>query len=82
MNAFAKRAEVRIFPNPVQQSFQLSLPEGLEVKTIRLLDLVGNTQRAWPGGQAAWDVADVSAGFYLLRIDSNEGTYLQKLIKE
>lgn len=75
-------APVSLFPNPVRHTFRLRHMPDQELRSMQLLDVVGHLRRAWTGHEGVWDVSDLPPGLYLLRVETDKGIHLQKLVKK
>jgi len=73
---------LRIYPNPASGAFTVEYPGG--VQAVAVLDLAGRVvQRIGGNGAQALTVNfDAPAGVYILRIETPEGTYTQRLLSE
>ncbi|MGV3540672.1 MAG: T9SS type A sorting domain-containing protein [Rufibacter sp.] len=78
-----------IYPNPVQDKMQLSLPEGVKSQSLKVLLLSGNGQVLFSG---SGDLTEINAslqaqgsglkpGVYLVKVITDKGTYLSRFIK-
>ncbi len=73
-----------IHPNPVKEKFYIEFPGNMHVQKMTLSDMTGKTilekNTIHPG-----DIIDMSSfnnGIYLIYIESNQGHYAGKIIKE
>ncbi len=65
---------VEVFPNPASGYFQLKKPEGDEVVSVEMTDINGKMVRNWSNpGSDYLDIADLSAGLYILKITTSKG---------
>ncbi len=69
-----------IFPNPAQEKIRIAVSETLEIKAIILLDAQGKESRRFHSAQNPLDVAGLAAGNYILNIETNQGTFKEKII--
>lgn len=81
-----KNTDLQVYPNPVQSELLIDLGSS-EIYTIRIIDLYGKTlvekQEFLPGVGSAIEVPyDLSAGLYLLQVQSKSNSYQGKFIKE
>lgn len=74
------------FPNPVSDVLTLSSGEGVQISAIQITDLNGrvikNLKYSDAMSEMQVNVADLSAGMYLLNISSNQGTATKKIVKK
>jgi hypothetical protein len=78
-----EQAGLRIFPNPVEKNFKIvALKEKLQRVTI--LDLTGkkHIDRPVNNQKAEFDLAGLPVGIYLVRIQTSQGQFSSKLIKQ
>ena len=73
--------EIKIFPNPFQNSIYISVENGEEIKEITILDLQGKEIFQSIGGQPKFDVSMLTSGLYTIKIVTNLQTIFTKIIK-
>lgn len=72
---------VAVYPNPATDVLNVTLPSNVEVKTATLIDVLGKTTGvSLENGQM--NIADLAAGVYILNMDTNLGSFSQKVIKQ
>lgn len=72
---------VSVYPNPTSDILNINLPSSVEVKTSSLVDMLGRTANvALSNGQM--NLSGLSAGVYFLQLDTNLGSYTQKIVKQ
>lgn len=76
--ATAERPAPRIFPNPSSGSVFLELPTA-DNYDIELLDLTGRVLQRWSGQPQRLDLEELPSAWYLLRIQSEQGVWTEKL---
>ncbi len=70
-----------IYPNPTTDVFNVTLPANVEVTSSSLVDMLGRTTGAvYSNGQI--DASSLAKGVYILTLETNSGTYTQKVIKQ
>lgn len=72
------------FPNPVNNVLNIKNSENTTINTITVVDINGRTVKTVNGGdvtEVAVNVADLSAGVYMVNIDTNAGKAVKKFIK-
>jgi predicted alpha/beta superfamily hydrolase len=79
---FAEKARPSIYPNPTQGAFELILPEGMQVYGMVLSDQTGRRLHEWTFNLHRPDISALPAGLYLLHIQAEYGTFVEKLLKE
>ncbi len=74
-------ANIRIYPNPVVN--QLHVQANSPVKQLSLINLTGTIVMQAEGNNVEFiDVSQLKNGTYLLRVQTTEGVYNQKIIKK
>lgn len=72
---------VSVYPNPTTDIFNVSLPSNVVVNSSSVVDILGKTTGVgYNNGQV--NVTSLSTGVYFLKLDTNFGTYTQKVIKQ
>lgn len=78
-------ADLLVFPNPAGNNVRVILPSGIEVSSIRVLDVSGRIliRQDIPGdtNQSELDLSGVSPGILLLLIETGKGTISRRIIK-
>ena len=73
--------KVSVYPNPATDILNIDLPSNIVVNSSSLVDVLGRTTGVvYRNGQM--DVAGLSQGVYFLKLDTNLGTYTQKVVKQ
>jgi len=73
---------IQIYPNPVFDAFSLKLKVNQKVDQIKIYDVSGKQVKNIIYNNDKVDIADLSSGIYFLKIRTNEGEYLSKIIKK
>ena len=75
--------EVRIYPNPAQSSFNVDL-SGLQLNSakLQLHNTVGQVvaQKVVENGEISFDVRNLPKGMYLLKIDTDKGAAVKRIL--
>ncbi len=74
--------DIQIFPNPSNDIIKLNHPSGIEIQKIELMDIVGKTIQAFSNPVSSIDVSKLPAGNYLLKLDTNKGSVVKKILVE
>jgi len=74
----SNKVNVQLFPNPTTQQFQLKTTE--EIKEIKVYSLNGKEVLKFQN-QNTYDVSQLPAGIYFVKMEISKGTGIQKLIK-
>jgi hypothetical protein len=73
------KADIRIYPNPAKNLVQI---EGAVPVSVQLHNIHGQMLKSFAGDLTRLDVATLSMGVYLLRVEGSDGVHVHKLIKE
>ncbi len=69
-----------IFPNPMNDLLNVKLPGNVEVTSASLVDVLGrNTGVVYSNGEM--NVSALAKGLYILNVETNAGTLIQKIVK-
>lgn len=60
---------IKIYPNPATNSFKTSK----EFKSVSIYNMTGEKIVAFSGNQSSFDISNLNAGLYIVRIKDNEG---------
>lgn len=73
---------VQIYPNPAVDLITLKLEPGIKIKTVKIVDFLGQIvlEAKIPSKQV--DVSGLPVGVYLLEIESDHGIIQSKLLKQ
>lgn len=82
-NSQTKITQLSIYPNPVQQSVTIILPDN-NFYHVEITDISGRTmwQTKQISHQCVINCANWSQGIYCIRVQNQNNTYLEKLIKQ
>ncbi|WP_415831501.1 T9SS type A sorting domain-containing protein [Flavobacterium terrigena] len=74
--------KVKLYPNPVKSIFNISLDK--EITTVSIYNLLGQEvlSKSVNSNETSIDVADLSAGTYLVKITSNNEVKTLRIIKQ
>lgn len=77
---------LKVYPNPFQGSFTVSLEQAVSDWGLRVTDLMGRTvwQQAGSLPQQSWKInlpAEISTGIYLIHIETKHGRITRKISK-
>lgn len=75
-----RNKNISIYPNPVMN--QLHIKANSPIKQVSLFNLTGTVVMQAEGDIESMDVSHLKNGTYLLRIQTSEGVYNQKIIKK
>lgn len=72
---------VSVYPNPSSDVFNVQLPSNVVVNSSSLVDVLGKTTGVvYSNGQM--NVSALAPGVYFLNLDTNFGSYTQKVVKQ
>ncbi|TXK77242.1 T9SS type A sorting domain-containing protein [Mesonia sp. K4-1] len=72
------KIEVSLFPNPVQNSFQIKTSD--EIERVQIFSIDGK-EVAYFGSQSEYDISQLPTGMYFVKIQSNKGEAIQRIVK-
>ena len=72
--------KVYIFPNPTQSKLNLSLPNSIQLESVRFYDINGKFISETKD-QTSWDISEFSEGVYLMDVQTNKGFKQLKVLK-
>lgn len=75
---------INLYPNPVRDNLNISVPNGIEVLKIEVFNLLGEMVTSMPLNKnfTVWDCSQLQSGIYLLKFISEDLTTTKKLIKK
>lgn len=76
---------VKVFPNPTSSLLNIEMPElSAQNVSLRLYQLNGTlvSQAQTQNGQHQFDLSDQAAGIYMLKVQTAEGVFVQKITKQ
>lgn len=68
--------DMRVYPNPIGDIVHID--SGVEIESIKLIDLTGRVIRNIPAGQTSFDMSDIKAGNYILLINKTPIKVIKK----
>jgi len=74
----SNKLEVVLYPNPVQNSFQIKTSE--EIERVQIFSIDGK-EVAYFGSKSEYNISKLPAGIYFVRIHSNKGENIQRIVK-
>ena len=76
------KKNIKVFPNPVKGLLRIEVPEGLVIEEMGLLNIEGREVKRFKKGVTVLEVSDIPAGPYVLRINTSEGVFTEKVVVE
>jgi hypothetical protein len=82
-NRFAGN-NVTIFPNPTNEQIQIEIPVGFNISFIEIYTMQGNLAKSQrtENSQNKVDVGDLPDGIYIIRMHSDNGVVMKKMVKQ
>lgn len=72
---------VSVYPNPASTVLNVKLPSNIEVNSASLVDVLGKTTGVeYSNGEM--NVSGIALGIYILKLETNFGSYTQKVVKQ
>lgn len=72
---------VNIYPNPATREVKISVPAGIKIEKVEVLDLSGKASPLRIVSHTL-DVSSLQTGVYMLAISTNKGKIIRKLLKK
>lgn len=79
---FNVKSQIILFPNPVKDNLIIDNSSNLEVKSVKVYDLLGRLVMLVEDDLEQIDVSGLNSGVFFLRIETTDGVITKKLIKE
>jgi len=79
---FSLENSVSIFPNPTSDIISIDVSDRINVNTLELYDILGKQVIKSSKNTSAMDLSDLSAGVYMLRINTDSGTLTKKVVRD
>ncbi len=73
-------SQIKVYPNPVNDIFNLDIPSSLQVESIVLFDIQGRKLKTFDANNML-DISEIQQGVYILTVETNTGKFNTKLIK-
>lgn len=70
---------IAVYPNPVKDELHIQLPSNLTINSVTLFNGIG--QKVQENSSSDFSVNALSSGVYYVRIETSEGTFHKKIIK-
>ncbi|NML70741.1 T9SS type A sorting domain-containing protein [Chryseobacterium sp. RP-3-3] len=75
-------ADIQIYPNPVTEYFSVKTKGSDKIQTVKIYDATGKLIRNITNTTEKINVSDISSGIYFIRIKTDKGEHLGKIIKK
>lgn len=70
---------ITVYPNPTASEVHIDTNGFIEMKSIKTFDVLGRRLQDSPNDYV--DLSNYKAGFYFLKMETNQGTHIKKIIK-
>ena len=70
-----------IFPNPTSNLVYIHHPDGLPIEKISVIEMTGKLAMEFIGHTTQFDVTVLSTGVYVLKIETMNGQFIERLVK-
>jgi len=77
-----QETEVRIYPNPVADQFQVEVPDKTQIQSVVVFDNYGRAVRTLNPQDRFHPMNNLAPGIYFVRIETEKGSVVKKLVKE
>jgi len=74
-------SEINIFPNPTTGELRIT-NYGLRITDVEVFDIYGRKQKAESRKQDEIDISGLSAGIYFIKITTEQGVVVKKVVKQ
>ncbi|PIF44192.1 putative secreted protein (Por secretion system target) [Chryseobacterium sp. 52] len=75
-------ADIQIYPNPVTDYFSVRSKGNDKIQTVKIFDASGKLIRNITNTADKINISDISSGIYFIRIKTDKGEHLGKIIKK
>jgi uncharacterized repeat protein (TIGR01451 family) len=72
---------IKIYPNPVSDQLNIELPNNLNLNAIELFDIQGKLIKNFKN-KSELNLSQVQKGIYILKLETDQGSFHHKIIKE
>jgi len=73
---------IKLFPNPVKDYLYITSDYTITIETITIYDLTGKVVKQVKQPGTSVNLNDLSAGYYLLKVTTEQGDAMHKFVKE
>lgn len=77
-----QETEVRVYPNPVADHFQVEVPAKITVQSMQVHDFSGRRVNTLNPQNRFHSMNELPTGMYFLTVHTDEGSVVKKLVKE
>ena len=80
-NEFFVLSQLKLYPNPVKNTLNLALAEGVIILKTNIFNTLGQNLLS-TSDATSWNISNFSKGIYLIEITTNFGVLTKKLVKD
>ncbi len=73
---------IQIYPNPVNDFLSIKIAENIQLKNLKLYNLQGQELLQFPQSIKRINLSQLSAGMYILKIETDQGSINKRLLKK
>jgi Leucine-rich repeat (LRR) protein len=77
-----ENSSVTIYPNPIQDIFSISANSIINRSTVTIFNSIGQRLKTFSKDSSFFDISDLMSGIYYLKIETDQGTISEKIIKK
>jgi hypothetical protein len=77
-----ENSSVTIYPNPTQDIFSISANSIINRSTVTIFNSIGQRLKTFSKDSSFFDISDLMSGIYYLKIETDQGTISEKIIKK
>lgn len=74
------QTQISVYPNPVQANLHIDLPSNIIINKISVYDVLGKKVIETYGNQRQINLSGVAKGLLLVKIETNDGVVVKKII--
>lgn len=78
---FENNKRLALYPNPARDILYIKAPENISITNCELFDLSGKMIKSRITNNSI-DVSHIQKGMYLIKLETSEGSFIEKFIKE
>ncbi|WP_415325495.1 T9SS type A sorting domain-containing protein [Chryseobacterium sp. MMS23-Vi53] len=82
VNSKAVNPSIQIYPNPVSDEFSLNVQNDYKVEGIKVFDASGKLMKNILNFNGRVNISELSVGIYFIKIKTNKGEFLSKILKK
>lgn len=79
-DASFRKVKAKLYPNPVLNTLNIDLPASAKLNSVKLYNLLGKEIRS--SQMSSIEISDLNPGIYLVKIQTEQGQFTSKIIKQ